>query len=91
VRVGPVNSYGQGGGLYQEAAVFLAHIHHGTNSNDVTAIPATFGGHAPNGKTMSFRLRRTPNADGKSYLEMMVQGENPTANVAIPWRAIRIF
>lgn len=91
VKVGPFSTNSRGGALYDETAVFLVSVHHGTNSGDVTAIPATFGGHAPNSRTMAFRLARTTAvADGKSYVQMSVS-ETLTSAAGIPWEAVRVF
>ncbi|NTW32871.1 MAG: hypothetical protein HGB12_09635 [Bacteroidetes bacterium] len=91
VEVGPVNSCDHGGNLYSEVAVFLVHVFQGTNSTDATAIPSTFGGLAPNSKTMSFQLLRTAYVtDGKSYVQMKVN-ESPTSAMNINWQAIKLF
>lgn len=91
VKAGEVSTFNQGGGIFYETAVFLASLYQETNSTDVTSIPSTFGGHAPNARTMEFRLRRTLAADSKSYVQMCVHGESLTSATSIPWVAKKLF
>jgi hypothetical protein len=91
VKVGPIHTPTVGGSIYGETAVFLLQMHQGTNSVDVTNVPLTFGGHAPNTRTISARMARTTMAsDKKSYLQLAIT-ESLTSPVAIPWQAIRVF
>jgi hypothetical protein len=90
-KVGPINSFSEGGNIYNETAVFLAELWGGTNDTNATPIYATYAGTATNGKTISFQLLRTMNAgDGKSYIQMKVD-ETLTSPITINWQALRIF
>ena len=75
--------------MYQVEAVFPAFVKAGTNSAYTVAIPAAYGAHAFNGRTISFRLMSAAD-DSNSYVQMMVD-ETLTSSINIPWKAIKIF
>ena len=91
VQVGPLSTYSVGGAMYSQTAVFLASLYGNTNGNDTVEIHSTNGGHATNGRIISFRYLATlSSVDGKSYVQMAVT-ETLSAPVAIAWKALKLF
>jgi hypothetical protein len=79
VQIYNVSNYTVGGGNYEETYTGIMSWFAGsTNSSEVTEIPMTAAGHAPNNGHIYLRVARTPVADGR-HLRLQMRSDNNTS------------